>query len=132
MSPTAGHFSHGQYPGRGQQDVPRAVWPPMAAQTQSDRDDPPCHSERAPGLPAPIALRRAGTGRGPKTLATAEDNDEHDRPRVSAPEVIQHKAIVCISWGCMVLAMRPARCMDNARFLTPFVRAVQLRGGTLP
>jgi hypothetical protein len=89
----------------------------MAAQTQSDRDDPPGYSGRAPGLPARTALRRAGTGREPQALAAAEDKDEHDRPRVAAPEVIQPKAIVCTSWGRMVGAMRPARCTDNARYL---------------
>ena len=35
---------------------------------------------------------------------------------------------LCLSHGRMVVAMLLSRCTVNARFLTPFVRAFQLRG----
>ena len=56
-------FLTGDTGGGGQSDVPHAVWPPVAAQALSNRDDPAGHSARAPGLPARRGLARAGAGR---------------------------------------------------------------------
>ena len=56
------------------------MWPPVAAQAQPERDDPTCHSGRAPGLSARLGLVGLGALAGPMSFVSSKRPEMQDAP----------------------------------------------------